>query len=899
MPVPIPRYALDLTGESPNNLVEGEVHNLGSGRRRAIATKYGAYFADSLVVREVASGRVLTRNTHYVGIELHPQAVYSTGKEVFGAVLIVDPGVSSPVSINYQALGGFYEDSSQTLVTLLNKTSDTGLELSFYDTTGRPETYNPQPHFHAIGEAVGFEQLVFALDRIRNAILWVDSFNIQSILNYVNNLVNDIDARMRNTIDGYVGDQLQTFRRTINAAYIGLDKVANLENATAEEGRQAGRVTTQIGDFLKAKHVTLEAIVAFKNQLHETFVSSENTNLGKLYGVIAAPNKQTLLNMRNGSVLNFLSRQDAVANNVAFEINAYPTGSPDDVAFTYMKITNNPNNRGGIYLAYAETGALGYMGVHATGRVTDAFIWRRFAYTEDLTQLTTLIASHISNTANPHKTKASQINLGNVENLPVVTRLDVLSLNSVRKYVTFDALLLFMKTFMVGQNGGEADPNNPDNLPIELCQIIYCPINKCGCDEPEPEPEPNPPEPVPPPPAPPSAAVSITGFEASVSVGGTLVWNITNGPINSAVTVVYTIHEKTGSVGTVAKPPITEVIYTNGLGQATGTRSVGSVEGYIEGLFSFAGSGNTISRFTNIVAGSSAPTPAPTPTPTQDQYTTGYISFTRSNGASLPMTIRHFAPTGLILAEGSWEELRTIQTGYGLYFELNEVDPTSPTSQFKRIQVSTSSIRVLPKASIDSRYVSFDINTYLVDSGFTLGQFTSITKLIIIPIPAPPAPPPSGPVNPSEGTLKLSTCQGFDFVDIYHDGQGGTYTVVRVKNSELCGYSPPAPPPPPAPPASSDLTKQIAYTNGAGVTRVVSATRQSSDGVVYINERLTDLDLSFSASWAFLTSGNTIPIPRLLIQLSQTKTILIPLNMAQWNGLTSLFKDNTAPGVYA
>lgn len=482
MPLPLIRYGLDLTGTNRDNFVTNEIHDLAPRRNRAAAPTYGAYFADSLVVTETTTNRVLTRGIHYVPIELYQTLSLTTGKDIFGALLVIDINVISPISINYQVVGGEYSRSTQPLIDLLNKIPDDRQDYSWFDVLNKPETFNPAPHFHPLGDGVGFEYVVYALERIRNAIIWADSPMYQNLINYINDTLKDLDARLKYQMDSYLDPKLRDFKAKLNKAFIGLGKVENLKTATDDEGTLAAKQDTRVSNFQERKYALLTTLVAFKHELYQRFVSVNDTNIGKQYGTLITPTKDTFFKMVNGAVGTIISKATARATNTNFDPNVYPTGCKDDDSFVIVKVTNNKNNRGGIFLAYNALGTDAYIGFQHSGNAADPFTWKKFTFTEDLDYLTTRLTEHITNTNNPHRVKKAQVGLKDVENLPVISRAEVLCLESVRKYVTFDALLLFIKSFMIAKNGGELDPRNAENGALENVQILYAPVSNCACD---------------------------------------------------------------------------------------------------------------------------------------------------------------------------------------------------------------------------------------------------------------------------------------------------------------------------------------------------------------------------------------------------------------------------------
>lgn len=491
----IPRYALDPTGMSPDNFVVNEPHVLMDFRVRAVVPKEGAFFGDSVVVIDQATGKPLTPGKQFVPQEYlrTPSDLY--GKKIYTILLIIDKKVSANVVIHYQALGGHYNRQSTGLKQLLEQKRDDGSDYSFYDVVGRPEQYEPVPHFMGIDDGLKFEYLTTALERIRNAILWSDSIVYQDIYNYIDAMVKDLEARLQIQMDNFVMPILLEFKRQLTKTYIGLGLVENLRVATKEEGAKAAQKDTRYSDFLEAKYVALDTIVAFKNILYDHFVSKEQTNLGKKQAVFQPATKSTLYDMVNGATISFLSKRESMVSVSSFDPNCYPDDIGADTRVAIVKIVNNRNNGGGIYMAYEYGGKYCYLGTWLTGQINDPIKWTRFLFAEDLELYVDELSEHINNTKNPHGTNKDQVGLSEVENLPVITREEILCLKSVRKYLTFDGFLLFMKTYMIGKNGSAADPGDQSNEPLENCQILYCPCSPCGCGSgsggttPDPEPE--------------------------------------------------------------------------------------------------------------------------------------------------------------------------------------------------------------------------------------------------------------------------------------------------------------------------------------------------------------------------------------------------------------------------
>lgn len=183
---PLMRYALDPTGLNPNNLVIGEVHTLAAVQTRAIAPLYGPFFSDTIVVYDHGNSVLLTKNLDYHCVHLLQDASLTFGKEVCQMILITNKAVSDQVRLNYQVLGGYYQNSSQAVVdvynTFLNDRRPVDWEKGILN---KPLTYTPSSHMHLLEDVVGFGPLVVALERIGQAVTLSNIPAYQALVDWV------------------------------------------------------------------------------------------------------------------------------------------------------------------------------------------------------------------------------------------------------------------------------------------------------------------------------------------------------------------------------------------------------------------------------------------------------------------------------------------------------------------------------------------------------------------------------------------------------------------------------------------------------------------------------------------------------------------------------------------
>lgn len=164
----IPRFELDITGLNPSNLIIDEPHVLSSRDVRSVSPLYGPYFNESVVVKDGAT--VLVKDIDYQLTELHQEATLKYGKEISTVILIINPSVSSNVTITYQTLGGHYINDGAIIANLYESVINDNRPVNWNNVFNKPSFYPPTLHRHLLEDVYGFEAVVDALERIRNAI---------------------------------------------------------------------------------------------------------------------------------------------------------------------------------------------------------------------------------------------------------------------------------------------------------------------------------------------------------------------------------------------------------------------------------------------------------------------------------------------------------------------------------------------------------------------------------------------------------------------------------------------------------------------------------------------------------------------------------------------------------
>jgi hypothetical protein len=489
---------LDLTGFNPANLISNEAQSLTRKKNVAITTLNGPFYSSSLKIIHTATNYELRKNIDYKILQPLETLSVLTGKQVAGAILIHNAVVHQNLSVTYQAVGGEFSTDSAALVEYLNQLSGEEVGFSWYNIL--IEESESIKELEKL-DRFDFHFLCYGLEKIRNAILWSDSEYYERIRSYLERILDSIEQQTKLSLDSFLDQAFGTFKSDINKSLIGLSLVENLELANQNDIDKVVEYENTIVNFEKNKYIALNSLQAFKDKVYERFASAVDTNIGLNRGVVINPNMLNLINMLNGSVFILESKNYYEEKFIAYDDRVFPPNTEKKDRYTVLRINNNMDNKGGLFLYSERSSKNIFLSYHPNGDTDSDFIWSELGTETSTEKLSKEISTHILRIDNPHQESKLKVGLGNVENLPVVEQSDILCLKSCRKYMTMDAFLLFFKTYLVGTEAAAQDPRNDD---VEKVQIIYtaqaepkCLPAPCPCPEPEPSPEPPPPAPTP------------------------------------------------------------------------------------------------------------------------------------------------------------------------------------------------------------------------------------------------------------------------------------------------------------------------------------------------------------------------------------------------------------------
>lgn len=197
MPINPIRYPLDLTGTSRDNLVLNELHTLKPTRVRAVALQNGAFYTASVVIRDVATARVLVVGQDYEFDNLYQMASEHAKAEVAAIIVITNTEVSNTISVDYQCIGGLYGYSTTAIMQQIEDLQLDNRKVEWGNIYNKPAVYPPAKHLHDIGDVYGFEYLVQAIQQLRHAIMVGDEGSHENIYRYIEKTIGNTSERVR------------------------------------------------------------------------------------------------------------------------------------------------------------------------------------------------------------------------------------------------------------------------------------------------------------------------------------------------------------------------------------------------------------------------------------------------------------------------------------------------------------------------------------------------------------------------------------------------------------------------------------------------------------------------------------------------------------------------------
>ena len=441
MPIIPVLYPLDPTGLSPTNLVVGEVINLTVNQIRGATPLYGAFFTESAVVFDNTTGVQLVRGSQYQFVELLQEATQMYGKEICAVILILDHTVSSAIRVNLQMLGGHWQSNYAAVTQLYETVIQDNRPVDWLSLLNKPLQFNPALHQHLLQDVYGFEAVVYALERVRSAIVLSDVPAFEGLATWVTNQLVLSNTNLSNHFNNVANPH------HVSAVQVGLGNVENLIVATSTEMINE----LPIAGSTTRKYITLDNLILWKATALAGTVAGMNIHIAS----VANPHATTKAQVGLGTVedLSVVLASELQGVGVHKYVThdrlvTYMAGNTSVISFTdHIANVTNPHATTKAQIGLGNVA--NYLPLLQADITAGVGVPKYVTFDMLLSYMSTSgfnasITTHVGRLDNPHLTTALQVGLGNVSNLPVVTALQVTNRTNVQAYVTFDMLMTYI-----------------------------------------------------------------------------------------------------------------------------------------------------------------------------------------------------------------------------------------------------------------------------------------------------------------------------------------------------------------------------------------------------------------------------------------------------------------------
>ena len=474
MPSPIVTLPLDLTGLNAVNKITNEEHILVNSSYRMIVPIFGAFFKEGLIVTDNETLLTLTED-QYVCMDLYQNASLRAGKEVFNTIIITDGTVNQSVSITYQALGGEFCRDRAGLIAWLEERKVNTDTLSWDIVTDKPKQYPPSAHHHLMAHVYGMEYLVAGAKRVEDAINIGSSETYSRIVDALDDKLEASRVNAHQQTDAAIAARLQWFSGTSNKEGIKLGLLNNFARMNKAIGAAIAKPNFDPASLDQDYYSTILGLDGFNEELQEQLVSRLTTHIGDNAPTYVDPVRSNLISLPIGGVVTLPTMKSVTDDDREIDMFVYPDDISEGDEFVVTKLNGNENNPGGVFLSFNKRTSDTYIGLLRGAGCAEKFSWNKLVFEGELSELTKLMNDHINDTKNPHNLDKDDVDLGKVENLEVVSEDELINKKSVRKYLTLDTLMYFMKAFLTNAKpppppGQTLDPNAHT---MDQCQIIF------------------------------------------------------------------------------------------------------------------------------------------------------------------------------------------------------------------------------------------------------------------------------------------------------------------------------------------------------------------------------------------------------------------------------------------
>nr|DAN24526.1 MAG TPA: structural protein [Caudoviricetes sp.] len=231
------RYPYDPTGRSPDNLVRTERHVVTIDGNNVFFPRYGAYFNDSLVVKQ--GEKTLVLNQDYQLSFFWQDATIQVGKPISLAFNFINDKIIGEIQIDYQVVGGEWAGSVEAIEQLKQNPPDKHRNVFWDEVIGKPEAWQPTRHIHHVNDVYGLTPLVLAIEEMKRSLENQSVLKLKSVYDRFLKLKQYVEANIANSDD--VGQALKNYSAQMEEKLKSISDRNEVERLIAEAKSQTLR----------------------------------------------------------------------------------------------------------------------------------------------------------------------------------------------------------------------------------------------------------------------------------------------------------------------------------------------------------------------------------------------------------------------------------------------------------------------------------------------------------------------------------------------------------------------------------------------------------------------------------------------------------------------------------
>lgn len=231
------RYPYDPTGRSSDNLVRTERHVVTIDGNNVFFPRYGAYFNDSLVVKQ--GEKTLVLNQDYQLSFFWQDATIQVGKPISLAFNFINDKIIGEIQIDYQVVGGEWAGSVEAIEQLKQNPPDKHRNVFWDEVIGKPEAWQPTRHIHHVNDVYGLTPLVLAVEEMKRSLENQSVLKLKSVYDRFLKLKQYVEANIANADD--VGQALKNYAAQMEEKLKSISDRNEVERLIAEAKNQTLR----------------------------------------------------------------------------------------------------------------------------------------------------------------------------------------------------------------------------------------------------------------------------------------------------------------------------------------------------------------------------------------------------------------------------------------------------------------------------------------------------------------------------------------------------------------------------------------------------------------------------------------------------------------------------------